>query len=127
MRVGLGQGREPGERGRSGAAGPLGPITVFGDSVLLGSILVGPTIGEQLAARGWGPIRSRAGEGYSTGAFNSRADWKATTWLDSWRREGWDAPNVLINLGAVVVNVVTPASRTAPSGSRLSVRRPPVR
>lgn len=80
--------------------GPLGAITVIGDSVLLGGLLVGPTIGAQLQAQGWGPIRSRAGEGYSTGAFNTNTTWKATYWIERWRSEGWDAPNVLVNLGA---------------------------
>lgn len=83
-----------------GAPGPLGPITVFGDSVMLGGLITSPTIGSQLAAQGWGPVRSRAGEGYSTGAFNSNTTWKATYWIEAWRREGWDPPDLLINLGA---------------------------
>lgn len=82
------------------APGPLGPITVFGDSVMLGGLITSPTIGAQLSAQGWGPIRSRAGEGYSTGAFNSNTTWKATYWLEAWRREGWDPADLLINLGA---------------------------
>jgi hypothetical protein len=80
--------------------GPLGAITVIGDSVMLGGLLVGPTIGAQLHARGWGPIRARAGEGYSTGAFATNTTWKATYWIQRWRNEGWDAPTVLVNLGA---------------------------
>lgn len=78
------------------APGPLGAVTVFGDSVLLGSALWGPTLPERLAERGWGPIKFRAGEGYNTrtGKFGAR------TWLSNWRTQGWDAPNVLINLGA---------------------------
>ena len=32
--------------------GPLGPVTVIGDSVLLGSLLVSPTIADTLAAQG---------------------------------------------------------------------------
>lgn len=82
------------------APGPLGAISVIGDSVMLGGLLVGPTIGAQLQAQGWGPIRARAGEGYSTGAFNTNTTWKATYWIERWRNEGWDAPNVLVNLGA---------------------------
>ena len=80
--------------------GPLGPITVLGDSVLLGGLLTSPTIGAQLSAQGWGPVRARAGEGYSTGAFNSNTTWKATYWLEAWRREGWDPVDLLVNLGA---------------------------
>lgn len=78
------------------AAGPLGPVTVFGDSVLLGSALWGPTLPDRLAERGWGPIKFRAGEGYNTGT----GSFGARTWLSSWRSQGWDAPNVFINLGA---------------------------
>ena len=76
--------------------GPLGAVTVFGDSVLLGSALFGPTLPDRLAERGWGPIKFRAGEGYNTrtGSFGAR------TWLSAWRAQGWDAPNVLVNLGA---------------------------
>jgi hypothetical protein len=73
---------------------------VIGDSVLLGGLLWGPTIGDQLSASGWGPIRSRAGEGYSTGLFPTTSTKKVTTWLAAWRDEGWDPPNVLVNLGA---------------------------
>ncbi len=78
------------------APGPLGAVTVFGDSVLLGSALWGPTLPDRLAERGWGPIKFRAGEGYNarSGSFGVR------TWLSTWRSQGWDAPNVLINLGA---------------------------
>ena len=76
--------------------GPLGPVTVFGDSVLLGSALFGPTLPDRLAEQGWGPIKFRAGEGYNTRTGN----FGARTWLSAWRAQGWDAPNVLINLGA---------------------------
>ncbi len=82
------------------ATGPLGPITVFGDSVMLGGLLYAPTVGAQLHASGWGPVRSRAGEGYSTGYFSSNTTWKATYWLDAWRQEGWDTVDILVNLGA---------------------------
>ncbi|MFT6289950.1 MAG: hypothetical protein ACJAR2_000535 [Ilumatobacter sp.] len=77
--------------------GPLGPVTVFGDSVLLGSALFGPTLPERLAERGWGPIRFLAGEGYNT---RNGSQTGAPFWIDVWRAQGWDAPNVLINLGA---------------------------
>lgn len=80
------------------SAGPLGAVTVVGDSVLLGSGLWSPTLPDQLQAFGWGPVRFRAGVGDKagpTGGTNT-AGW----WIETWRREGWDAPNVLVNLGA---------------------------
>lgn len=77
--------------------GPLGAVTVFGDSVLLGSALFGPTLPERLAERGWGPIKFRAGEGYHT---RNSPQTGAPFWINLWRSQGWDAPNVLINLGA---------------------------
>lgn len=80
--------------------GPLGAVTVIGDSVLLGSLLYDPTIGAQLEARGWGPIRSRAGLGMSTGVNNVTLEVRASYWVQRWRDEGWDAPNVFVNLGA---------------------------
>ena len=36
------------------AAGPFGPITVIGDSVLLGSLIYGPTLADQLERVGLG-------------------------------------------------------------------------
>ena len=80
------------------AAGPLGAVTVVGDSVLLGSALWGPTLPDQLQASGWGPIRFRAAVGYRAGPPTSSltAGW----WVNSWRASGWDAPNVIVNLGA---------------------------
>ena len=77
--------------------GPLGAVTVFGDSVLLGSALYGPTLPDRLAERGWGPIRFRAGEGYTTSGSGESG---ARFWIANWRSQGWDAPNVLVNLGA---------------------------
>lgn len=78
---------------------PLGAISVIGDSVLLGSLTFGPNLVEQLAEQGWGPIRARAGAGYSTGHL-AVPDWgKASGWLEKWRTEGWDAPNVIVNVG----------------------------
>ena len=78
---------------------PLGEISLIGDSVLLGSLTFGPNLVEQLAEQGWGPIRARAGAGYSTGHL-AVPDWgKASLWLEKWRAEGWDAPNVIVNLG----------------------------
>ena len=74
--------------------GALGPATVIGDSVLLGSVYSpwGTTLDDHLVARGWGPIRVRAGVGDSTTT--------AARWISTWRSQGWDAPNVLVNLGA---------------------------
>ena len=77
-----------------------GAVTVLGDSVLQGSFLYGPTIVDRLAEQGWGPIRGRAGVGYSTGAFSAATEAKVTYWLRLWRQQGWDAPNVFVNLGA---------------------------
>ena len=81
--------------------GPLGPITIFGDSVLLGSGLTSPTLPDQLASRGWGPIKFRTGVGFNTGKPSRGAEMaKATFWFDSWKSQGWQAENVVINLGA---------------------------
>lgn len=77
-----------------------GPVTVIGDSVLQGSLIWGPTLVDRLAEQGWGPIRARAGVGYSTGYFSATTEAKATYWVDRWRQDGWDAPNVFVNLGA---------------------------
>lgn len=77
-----------------------GAVTVIGDSVLQGSVIFGPTIVTRLAENGWGPIRARAGVGYSTGYFSASTEAKSTYWIERWRQEGWDAPNVLVNLGA---------------------------
>lgn len=78
----------------------LGAVTVIGDSVLLGSLYNSPTIVARLAEQGWGPIRAQAGGGYSTGAFPVTLSYRASYWVQRWRSEGWDAPNVLVNLGA---------------------------
>jgi hypothetical protein len=85
---------------RISTPGPLGPITVIGDSVLLGSLLTSPTLADTLAGRGWGPVRMRAGEGYSTGAFNVDPTFKVSSWIRTWRSEGWDPVDIVINLGA---------------------------
>lgn len=79
---------------------PYGPVTVLGDSVLQGALITSPTIVDQLAARGWGPIKARAGQGYNTRTSGGPAEGHASYWIDLWRSQGWDAPNVLINLGA---------------------------
>ena len=78
--------------------GPLGPVSVIGDSVLLGSALYSPTLPDQLVAQGWGPIRFQAGVGYKAGPPTNSIS--AGWWIPTWRNEGWDAPNIIVNLGA---------------------------
>jgi hypothetical protein len=81
------------------AAGPLGPITVIGDSVLVGASFE-PSLPTLLAEQGWGPIRFRAGLGYTTGRQQpATSTFSARRWLEVWRSQGWDAPNVVVNLG----------------------------
>lgn len=80
------------------SSGRLGAVSVIGDSVLLGSGLWAPTLPDELAAAGWGPIRYRAGVGYTAG--RSAGSTTGAWWLDLWRSQGWDAPNVIVNLGA---------------------------
>jgi hypothetical protein len=81
-------------------SGPLGPVTVLGDSVLMGAGLFGPTLPTRLVEQGWGPIRFQAGEGYSTGYWDVPASFRATTYLAQWRAQGWDPGHVIVNLGA---------------------------
>ncbi len=81
------------------APGPLGAISVIGDSVLVGAAIE-PSLPTNLAAAGWGPIRFRAGLGYSAGNFQPGGSrFSVTNWIKWWRAEGWDAPNVAVNLG----------------------------
>lgn len=80
--------------------GPLGPITVVGDSVLLGGGIVSPSLSDRLAERGWGPIRFRASLGMSTGTAGTTSDTTAAYWIERWRSEGWDTTDVVVNLGA---------------------------
>ena len=77
-----------------------GAVTVIGDSVLQASVVAEPTLPQWLGGHGWGPIRARAGVGYTTGFHSTSGEARATYWIEQWRREGWDAPNVLVNLGA---------------------------
>lgn len=82
---------------------PLGAVTIVGDSVLLGGLITSPTIVDQLGAQGWGPIRAHAGENYRTGytaTSQTTQSRKASYWVQIWRAGGWDAPNVLVNVGA---------------------------
>lgn len=83
-------------------AGPLGPVTVIGDSVLLGSVWTpwGTTLDAHLAAHGWGPIRVRAGVGDNTGRFGAARTTRASHWIETWRAQGWNPRHLLINLGA---------------------------
>lgn len=80
--------------------GPLGPITVIGDSVMVGSILNSPTVADQLVAHGWGPVRVRAGRGTSTGYFGVTSEARASFWIERWRSQGWDSRDYVVNLGA---------------------------
>ena len=77
-----------------------GAVTVIGDSVLLGSVINSPTILDQLAVRGWGPVRVRGGAAYSTGIFPVTTEARSSYWIERWRSQGWDAPNVIVNIGA---------------------------
>jgi hypothetical protein len=80
--------------------GPLGAITLIGDSVLVGSGYEPSSLPTQLAQRGWGPIRFRAGLGYSAGNFQAPGSQRsAANWIRWWRQGGWDAPNVVVNVG----------------------------
>ena len=82
------------------AAGPLGPVTVIGDSVLMGATYE-PSLPTLLAQRGWGPIQFRAGVGYSSGNFQpGGSEAAAANWIHWWRSAGWDARNVVVNLGS---------------------------
>lgn len=82
------------------APGPLGPITLIGDSLFVGAS-VEPSLPNLLAQRGWGPIRYRAGDGYSAGNFLPVGhEASSANWITWWRQDGWDAPNVVVNLGS---------------------------
>lgn len=81
-------------------AGPLGPVTVIGDSVLVGAAYE-PSLPVRLAALGWGPIKFRASGGGSTGFhLDDRHEASLRNWVRWWRERGWDAPTVIVNLGA---------------------------
>lgn len=71
---------------------------MIGDSVLYGSK---DSLPESLVAAGFGPVRYRAGLGYSAGNhLPAGHDSSAANWISWWRAEGWDPPTLLINLGA---------------------------
>jgi hypothetical protein len=89
--------------------GPLGAVTIVGDSVLAASVY--PSGGHRslsgyLADLGFGPIVARAASGLTagyapTGYFGMPAHVTASSWLAEWRAEGWDAPHVIVNVGAI--------------------------
>ncbi|MGE0138160.1 MAG: SGNH/GDSL hydrolase family protein [Ilumatobacteraceae bacterium] len=79
--------------------GPLGPISVFGDSVGMGAAYE-PSLPTLLAATGWGPIRFVAGCGFTAGNYQPAGSrFSVANWISWWRAEGWDAPNIAVNLG----------------------------
>ncbi|MEZ5252188.1 MAG: hypothetical protein R2713_24150 [Ilumatobacteraceae bacterium] len=68
--------------------GPLGPISVIGDSVLVGAAIE-PSLPANLAAAGWGPIRFRAGLGYTAGNFQpAGSQFSVVNWIRTWRAQG---------------------------------------
>ncbi|MCU1501446.1 MAG: hypothetical protein JWM12_800 [Ilumatobacteraceae bacterium] len=82
--------------------GPLGGISVIGDSVLLGSSdnFSNPGLPNMLAGAGWGPVNFLAGKGYTTGRnLGAGRPTTAAYWINRWRAEGWDPSVVLVNLG----------------------------
>jgi hypothetical protein len=66
----------------------------------MGSALTSPTVPDQLVANGWGPIRLQSIAGLSSGHFNVPLGARATYWIETWRSQGWDAPTVIVNIGA---------------------------
>jgi hypothetical protein len=81
------------------APGPLGPISLFGDSVMMGAAY-DPSLPALLAATGWGPVRFVAGCGFTAGNYQpSGSQFSVANWVQWWRAAGWDAPNVAVNLG----------------------------
>ncbi|HEX4980073.1 MAG TPA: SGNH/GDSL hydrolase family protein [Ilumatobacteraceae bacterium] len=81
-------------------SGPLGAVTVIGDSILMGAAFYSPTLPARLVEHGWGPVRLRAGEGYTSGQFAVNQSFRSSFWINEWRLQGWDAPSVIVNLGA---------------------------
>ncbi len=82
------------------APGPLGPVTLIGDSLFVGASYE-PSLPTLLHQQGWGPIRYRAGDGYSAGNFLPAGhEASSANWITWWRQAGWDAPNVVVNLGS---------------------------
>jgi hypothetical protein len=82
--------------------GPLGGISVIGDSVLLGSSdgLSSPSLPSMLAAAGWGPVNYLAGKGYTTGRnLGAGRVTTASYWINRWRSQGWNPSVILVHLG----------------------------
>ena len=84
-------------------------MTVVGDSVLAASVYPAGghrSLSQYLADLGFGPIVARAASGLTagyvpTGYFGMPADVTVSSWLAQWRAEGWDAPHVIVNVGAI--------------------------
>lgn len=84
------------------AAGPLGDISVIGDSVLLGSsnALSSPSLPTMLSNAGWGPVNFLAGKGYTTGrSLGAGRPSTAAYWINRWRSEGVFPSAIMVNLG----------------------------
>ena len=82
--------------------GPLGDISVIGDSVLLGSsdALSSPSLPTLLAQAGWGPVNFLAGKGYTTGRnVGGTRPTAAAYWINRWRSEGVFPSTIVVNLG----------------------------
>jgi hypothetical protein len=84
------------------APGPLGGISLIGDSLLLGSAdgLSNPGLPRLLSDAGWGPVNYLAGKGYTTGRnLGGNKVSTAAYWITRWRSEGWDPSTIVVNLG----------------------------
>jgi hypothetical protein len=87
-----------------GELGPLGPIVVVGDSVMLGTVLPGgsfePSLPMLLMTQGWGPVFVKAGAGFSSGLMidaNNGAN--AASWVRRNRAETGGASAYVVVLG----------------------------
>lgn len=80
-------------------AGPRGPVTVIGDSVLVGAGVYQPTLPDRLVERGWGPIRFRAAGSATSGLFPVDDEFRSSSWITRWKQQGWDPEHVIVNLG----------------------------
>jgi hypothetical protein len=89
--------------------GPLGAVTIVGDSVLAASVYPSGghrSLSQYLADLGFGPIVARAASGLTagfapTGYFGMPANVTVSSWLAEWRADGWDAPHLIVNVGAI--------------------------
>ncbi|MEO5725021.1 MAG: hypothetical protein ABIQ39_04580 [Ilumatobacteraceae bacterium] len=83
-------------------AGPLGGISVIGDSVMLGSAdgLSNPGLPRLLHDAGWGPVNYLAGKGFTTGRnIGANRPMAAAYWIAQWRAQGWDPSTIVVHLG----------------------------